>query len=145
MDRLTYKLDKPYKSTYLYYEYMRIADYDIKRNNLGRITDAMIYNKLGKFEDFLEELGFESLEELKNALLIKIPEIEDCEEVSITKVDNKDKFSPASKEDIYKAIAKDLDKRILKDISKVFKRYGIELDEDRFMQVVKEYQLKVEN
>lgn len=68
MDRLTYKLDEEYKSTYLHYKYMRIADYDIKRNNLGRITDAMIYNKLGEIEDFMEQNEWDSLEEMKETL-----------------------------------------------------------------------------
>ena len=59
MNRLTYKLDEPVKTKYLNYEYNRIKDHDIMRGNLGRITDDMIFNKLGKLEDIEEELGME--------------------------------------------------------------------------------------
>ena len=48
MNRLTYKLDEPIKTTYLNYEYKRIKDYDIDRGNFGRISDDMIFNKLIK-------------------------------------------------------------------------------------------------
>ena len=41
------------------YEYKRISDYDIDRCNFGRITDDMIFNKLGKLEDIEEELGID--------------------------------------------------------------------------------------
>lgn len=68
MERLTYKLDEPYKTQYLFYKYMRIADYDIKKGNYGRITDAMIYNKLGELEDVLEEFELTSAEDLRNHL-----------------------------------------------------------------------------
>lgn len=57
MSRLTYKLDEPIKTKYLNYEYNRIKDYDIDRCNFGRITDDMIFNKLGKLEDIEEQLG----------------------------------------------------------------------------------------
>lgn len=53
--RLTYKLDEPIKTKYLDYKYMRIADYDIYRDNYGRITDDMLYNKLGEIEDKIEQ------------------------------------------------------------------------------------------
>ena len=56
MNRLTYKLDEPIKTKYLNYEYKRISDYDIDRCNFGRITDDMIFNKLGQLEDLEEEL-----------------------------------------------------------------------------------------
>ena len=59
MNRLTYKLDEPIKTKYLNYEYNRIKDYDIDRCNFGRITDDMIFNKLGKLEDIEEELGID--------------------------------------------------------------------------------------
>lgn len=59
MSRLTYKLDEPIKTKYLNYEYNRIKDYDIDRCNFGRITDDMIFNKLGKLEDIEEELGID--------------------------------------------------------------------------------------
>ena len=57
MNRLTYKLDEPIKTLYLNYEYKRIKDYDIDRGNFGRISDDMIFNKLGKLEDIEDELG----------------------------------------------------------------------------------------
>lgn len=59
MNRLTYKLDEPIKTKYLNYEYNRIKDYDIDRCNFGRITDDMIFNKLGKLEDIEEEIGID--------------------------------------------------------------------------------------
>ena len=59
MNRLTYKLDESIKTKYLNYEYGRIKDHDIMRGNLGRITDDMIFNKLGQLEDIEEELGME--------------------------------------------------------------------------------------
>ena len=61
MNRLTYKLDEPIKTKYLNYEYNRIKDHDIMRGNLGRITDDMIFNKLGQLEDIEEELGMSLL------------------------------------------------------------------------------------
>lgn len=68
MNRLTYKLDNPIKTKYLNYEYHRIPDYDIDRGNFGRISDDMIFNKLGKFEDLLEKYEIEDLSELEIAL-----------------------------------------------------------------------------
>ena len=59
MNRFTYKLDESIKTKYLNYEYGRIKDHDIMRGNLGRITDDMIFNKLGQLEDIEEELGME--------------------------------------------------------------------------------------
>lgn len=67
MNRLTYKLDEPVKTKYLNYEYNRIKDHDIMRGNFGRITDDMIFNKLGQLEDIEEELGID-LEILYKAL-----------------------------------------------------------------------------
>ena len=75
MNRLTYKLDEPIKTKYLNYEYKRIPDYDINRGNYGRISDDMIFNKLGKLEDIEEELGID---------LIKAIEL--CKQVNIKKV-----------------------------------------------------------
>ena len=59
MNRLTYKLDECIKTKFLNYEYGRIKDHDIMRGNLGRITDDMIFNKLGQLEDIEEELGID--------------------------------------------------------------------------------------
>lgn len=59
MSRLTYKLDEPIKTLFLNYEYKRIPDYDIDRGNFGRISNDMIFNKLGQLEDLEEELGME--------------------------------------------------------------------------------------
>ena len=56
MSRLTMKLDEPIKTKYLNYEYNRIPDYDIVRGNFGRISDDMIFNKLGRLEDLEDEL-----------------------------------------------------------------------------------------
>lgn len=75
MSRLTYKLDEPIKTKYLNYEYKRIPDYDIMRDNLGRITDDMIFNKLGRLEDIEEESGVD---------LIKAVEL--CKQVNSKKV-----------------------------------------------------------
>ena len=61
MNRLTYKLDESIKTKYLNYEYGRIKDHDIMRGNLGRITDDMIFNKLGQLEDIEEENGMSLL------------------------------------------------------------------------------------
>ena len=61
MNRLTYKLDEPIKTKYLNYEYNRIKDHDIMRGNLGRITDDMIFNKLGQLEDIEEDIGMSLL------------------------------------------------------------------------------------
>lgn len=68
MERLTYKLDEPIKGNYLNYKYMRIADYDIKRGNYGRISDWMIYNKLGELEDLMELYHCNSIDDLKTML-----------------------------------------------------------------------------
>lgn len=61
MSRLTYKLNKQeqeeHKTKYLKFEYLPIQDYCIEKGNFGRITNDMIYNKLGKLEDLEEELG----------------------------------------------------------------------------------------
>ena len=68
MNRLTYKLDKPIKTKYLNYEYHKIPDYDIDRDNFGRISYDIIFNKLGKLEDLLEKYEIEDLVELEIAL-----------------------------------------------------------------------------
>ena len=73
MNRLTYKLDEPIKTKYLNYEYKRIPDYDINRGNYGRITDDMIFNKLGQLEDIEEELGIDLItlfEALKKGIFV---------------------------------------------------------------------------
>lgn len=74
MNRLTYKLDEPIKTLYLNYEYKRIKDYDIDRGNFGRISDDMIFNKLGKLEDIEEEVGIDLItlfKALKNGFYFK--------------------------------------------------------------------------
>ena len=74
MNRLTYKLDEPVKTKYLNYEYNRIKDHDIMRGNLGRITDDMIFNKLGQLEDIEEENGIDLItlfKALKDGFYIK--------------------------------------------------------------------------
>ena len=74
MKRLTYKLDDPIKTKYLNYEYNRIKDHDIMRGNLGRITDDMIFNKLGQLEDIEEENGLDLItlfKALKDGFYIK--------------------------------------------------------------------------
>ena len=61
MERLTKKISKTIQDKYslgsfLYYDFAKADD-----------TNKLL-NKLGQFEDFMEEQGFESLEELKKAL-----------------------------------------------------------------------------
>ena len=66
-------------------EYFELGAYTDKRNNIIDVSDKLpLYengvimgkpiDRLAEFEDFMEEQGFESLEDLKNALLIKLPE-----------------------------------------------------------------------
>ena len=52
MNRLTYKLDEPVKIKHSNYEYHKI----LKRNP-EKISNDMIFNKLGKLEDIEEEFG----------------------------------------------------------------------------------------
>jgi len=72
MNRLTYKLNaeeqKEYRSRYIQFEYLPIPDYDIKRGNYDRISTDMIYNKLGKIEDLLDQYNVKDLEELDKLL-----------------------------------------------------------------------------
>ena len=49
MNRLTYKLDEPIKIKNLNYEY--------NKNSKQKISNNMIFNKLGKLEDIEEEFG----------------------------------------------------------------------------------------
>ena len=49
MNRLTYKLDEPIKTKYANYEY--------NKNSKQKISNDMIFNKLGKLEDIEEECG----------------------------------------------------------------------------------------
>ena len=49
MNRLTYKLDEPIKTKNLNYEY--------HKNSKQKISNDMIFNKLGKLEDIEEEFG----------------------------------------------------------------------------------------
>ena len=49
MNRLTYKLDEPIKTKYSNYEY--------NKNSKQKISNDMIFNKLGKLEDIEEEFG----------------------------------------------------------------------------------------
>ena len=49
MNRLTYKLDEPITTKNLNYEY--------HKNSKQKISNDMIFNKLGKLEDIQEEFG----------------------------------------------------------------------------------------
>lgn len=49
MNRLTYKLEEPIKTKYSNYEYNKISN--------QKISNDMIFNKLGKLEDIEEEFG----------------------------------------------------------------------------------------
>ena len=72
--RLTLKLDEDLTTKYLDYKYIRIPDYDIEHGNYGRISDDMLYNKLGKLEDIEEELGIDLItlfKALKNGFYYK--------------------------------------------------------------------------
>lgn len=68
-DRLTKKLDEPIETKYLHFEYKIIGDYDIDNGNYGRITNDMIYNKLGRLEDIEEELDVDIANDLSKVLL----------------------------------------------------------------------------
>ena len=116
---------------------ININDFDVDFTPEGYLA---LKDRWQKLKEFVNEFHSDCVAVYPKTLLNKMQELEDGGD---TNVGGKDKVSPASKEDIYKSIAKDLDKRILKDISKVFEKYGIDLDEDRFMQIIKEYQLKV--
>ena len=80
MNRLTYKLDEPVKIKHSNYEYHKI----LKRNP-EKISNDMIFNKLGKLEDIEEEFGcpldaiFKALKDRKlvsiNAISSEKPEI----------------------------------------------------------------------
>lgn len=69
MGRLTFRLDekqeKDMSSKYLHFKYFPIPDYDLDRGNPGRITNDMIYNKLGELEDLEEELRIDLIKVLK--------------------------------------------------------------------------------
>lgn len=69
MGRLTYRLnereEENMSSKYLHYKYCRVPDYDLDRGNPGRITNDMIYNKLGELEDLEEELRIDLIKVLK--------------------------------------------------------------------------------
>ena len=77
MNRLTYKLDEPIKTKYSNYEY--------NKNSKQKISNDMIFNKLGKLEDIEEEFGcpldaiFKALKDRKlmsiNAISSEKPEI----------------------------------------------------------------------
>ena len=67
--RLTYKLKEPIITKYLHYDYMLIADYDIKRGNYGKISQDEIYNKLGQLEDIEDELGIDLITLFQTILL----------------------------------------------------------------------------
>ena len=79
MNRLTYKLDEPIKIKNLNYEYNKNSKYLVK------ISNDMIFNKLGKLEDIEEEFGcpldaiFKALKDRKlvsiNAISSEKPEI----------------------------------------------------------------------
>lgn len=61
MGRLTFRLnekqEEDMRTKYLHFKYFPIPDYDLDRGNPGRITNDMLYNKLGELEDIEEELG----------------------------------------------------------------------------------------
>ena len=77
MNRLTYKLDEPIKIKNLNYEY--------NKNSKQKISNDMIFNKLGKLEGIEEEFGcpldaiFKALKDRKlvsiNAISSEKPEI----------------------------------------------------------------------
>ena len=67
MNRLTYKLDEPIKIKNLNYEY--------NKNSKQKISNNMIFNKLGKLEDIEEEFGCpldEIFKALKDRKLVSI-------------------------------------------------------------------------
>lgn len=71
--RLTLKLDEDLTTKYLDYKYVRIPDYDIEHGNYGRISDDMLYNKLGQLEDIEDELGIDLItlfKALKNGIWV---------------------------------------------------------------------------
>ena len=85
MSRLTMKLDEPIKTKYLNYEYNRIPDYDIVRGNFGRISDDMIFNKLGRLEDLEDELGCPlDVVTSKTAMVVKNNEIYDVDIMAVS-------------------------------------------------------------
>lgn len=57
MNRLTYKLDEPIKTKHLNYEYNKNSKNRSTQCNLEKISNDMIFNKLGKLEDIEEEFG----------------------------------------------------------------------------------------
>ena len=57
MNRLTYKLDEPIKTKHLNYKYHKNSKYHSMQCNLEKISNDMIFNKLGKLEDIEEEFG----------------------------------------------------------------------------------------
>lgn len=71
MNRLTYKLDEPIKTKNLNYEYHKNSKQLSMQCNLEKISNDMIFNKLGKLEDIEEEFGcpldiiFKSLKDRK--------------------------------------------------------------------------------
>ena len=84
MSRLTYKLDEPFETKYLHYDYMIIADYDISKGNSGRITHDKVYNKLGQLEDLEDRLGIDLLtlfKALENGIYYKNVETYYCRNI----------------------------------------------------------------
>ena len=57
MNRLTNKLEEPIKTKHLNYEYHKNSKNRSTQCNLEKISNDMIFNKLGKLEDIEEELG----------------------------------------------------------------------------------------
>lgn len=57
MNRLTYKLEEPIKTKHLNYEYHKNSKNRSTQCNLEKISNDMIFNKLGKLEDIEEEFG----------------------------------------------------------------------------------------
>lgn len=100
MKRLTLKLEDPIDTKYLHYEYKRIPDYDIDHGNTGRITDADIYNKLGKLEDIEEEIGVDLVTLIK--VLIDGVHIQDekIHDVMLGKYEEEDEYFLYTKDSI---------------------------------------------
>ena len=55
-------------------ERLTIKNSDGTHSQITETKFIQFFDKVAEFEDFMEEQGFESLEKLKNALLIKLPE-----------------------------------------------------------------------
>lgn len=61
--------------------------------------------------------------------------------IEVEIIDNSFKGNPFKQ--IGKQVAKELDNKILNDISEVYQKYGFNLDKDLFMEIVKEYSKRI--